>query len=207
MTGIVVYGLFSYLCNPMEEFNKYLKGADLDLVKEVCIDKGRLAQYSRNEYFSRAGDVIAHVGYIKRGVFRYVCVNPSEEKEYSTGFAFEKEFVTDYPACIYQVPSEISIQAITSCEVYVCDVQEILQAFNENTNTQIQARKNAERILFCVYQNYIDLYRKTPEERYKEIIDKCPEILQMLTLKELASYLKITPVTMSKIRRKITFGY
>lgn len=191
----------------MDEFNKYLKGTDLNLVREVCVNKGRLTQYSRNDYFSRAGDVTTYIGYIKRGTFRYVCVNPSEEKEYSTGFAFEKEFVTDYPACMYQVPSEISIQAITPCEVYVCDVQEILQAFNENTDTQMQARNSAERILFCVYQNYIDLYKKTPEERYKEIICRCPEILQILSLKELSSYLKITPVTMSKIRRKITFGY
>ena len=191
----------------MDEFNKYLKGADLNFVKEVCVNKGRLIQYSRNEYFSRTGDVTTLVGYIKRGAFRYVFVNPSEEKEYSTGFAFEKEFVTDYPACIYQVPSEISIQAITLCEVYVCNIQEILQVFNENTDTQIQARNSAERILFCVYQNYIDLYRKTPEERYKEIICRCPEILQILTLKELSSYLKITPITMSKIRRKITFGH
>lgn len=184
-----------------------MKGADLNLIKEVCVHKGRLTRYSRNEYFSRAGEVAAQVGYIKRGTFRYVCVNPSEEKEYSTGFAFEKEFVTDYSACIYQVPSEISIQAITSCEAYVCNVREILQAFGENTDMQMQARENAERILFAVYRNYIDLYRKTPEERYKEIIGRCPELLQILTLKELSSWLKITPVTMSKIRRKITFGH
>lgn len=191
----------------MKEFNKYLKGADLNLIKEVCINKGRLTPFSRNEYFSRAGDVITHVGYIKQGAFRYVCVNPSEEKEYSTGFAFEKEFVADYPACIYNIPSEISIQAITPSEVYICNIQEIVQIFNENIDTQTQARNNAERILFCVYQNYIDLYRKTPEERYKEIMCRCPEILQILTLKELSSYLKITPITMSKIRRKITFGH
>ena len=190
----------------MDEFNKYLKGADLNWIKEVCTNQGRLTQYARNDYFSRAGDVTTYVGYIKRGAFRYVCVNPSEEKEYSTGFAFEKEFVTDYPACIFQVPSEISIQAITPCEVYICNIQEIQQALNENTDTQMQARNNAERILFCVYRNYIDLFRKTPEERYKEIICRCPEILQILTLKELSSYLKITPITMSKIRRKITFG-
>ena len=146
----------------MDEFNKYLKGADLNWIKEVCINQGRLIQYARNDYFSKEGDVTTYVGYIKRGAFRYVCVNPSEEKEYSTGFAFEKEFVTDYPACIFQVPSEISIQAITPCEVYICNIQEIQQAFNENTDTQMQARNNAERILFYVYRNYIDLFRKSP---------------------------------------------
>lgn len=55
-----------------------------------CVSiKGRLTQYSRDEYFSRAGDVTAHVGYIKWGAFMYQCVNLSEEKEYSTGLAFE----------------------------------------------------------------------------------------------------------------------
>lgn len=39
----------------MEEFNKYLKGAGLNLVKEVCINKGKLIRFSRNEDFSRAG--------------------------------------------------------------------------------------------------------------------------------------------------------
>lgn len=191
----------------MEKFNKYLKKVNLNLVKEVCVNKGVLTRYARNEYFVKTGDTAAYIGYIKRGAFRYICFNSTEEKEYNTGFAFEKEFVTDYPACMYQVPSEISIQAITPCEVYLCNIQEILQAFNKNTDTLIQARNNAEQILFSVYQNYIDLYRKTPEERYKEIIHRCPEILQILTLKELSSYLKITPITMSKIRRKITFGY
>lgn len=190
----------------MSKFNIYLEGTNLNLIKDVCMHKGTLKQYARNEYFVKSGNVNANVGYIKQGAFRYTCFNPTEQKEYNTGFAFEKEFVTNYPACLYQVISEISIQAITPCDVYVCDTQEILQALNNNSASLLQARINAEQILFCVYRNYIDLYRKTAEERYKEIIDRCPEVLQILTLRELSSYLKITPITMSKIRRKITFG-
>ena len=191
----------------VDKFNKYLKNTNLNFIKELCVNKGELIQFARNEYFVKSGNIATNVGYIKRGAFRFTCFNQSEEKEYSTGFAFEKEFIADYPACIYQMPSEISIQAITSCEVYICNVQEVQQEFMQSNDTQIQARINAEQILFCVYQNYLDLFRKTPEERYKEIMSRCPEILQILTLKELSSYLKITPITMSKIRRRITFGH
>ena len=74
----------------MDEFNKYLKGADFNLVREVCINKGRLTQYSRNEYFVKAGDVTTRVGYVKQGAFRYVCVNPSEGKRYSTGLLLKE---------------------------------------------------------------------------------------------------------------------
>lgn len=190
----------------MDNFNKYLKDINQSLIKDLCISKGKLIHYLRNEYFVKEGDVAAYIGYIKQGAFRYTCVNPTEKKEYSTGFAFEKEFVADYPACIFQVPSDISIQAILPCEVYVCDMQEVQQAFDKDNSALLQSRISIEHILFCIYQNYIDLYRKTPEERYKDIMCRCPEILQILTLKELSSYLKITPITMSKIRKKITFG-
>lgn len=188
----------------MDKFNKYLKHTDFNWIKEMCIKKGELTRYSRNEYFTKTGQITPYIGYVKQGTFRYRCFNPAEQKEYSTGFAFEKEFVADYPACMYQVPSQISIQAITPSEVYLCNAQDILQAFN-GEKVLSQARINTEQILFCVYENYLDLYKKTPEERYKDIVDRCPEVLQVLTLKELASYLRITPVTMSKIRKKITF--
>ena len=43
----------------------------------------------------------------------------------------------------------------------------------------------------------------TPEERYLDIINRCPDLLKLITLKELASYLLIRPETLSRIRRKV----
>lgn len=50
-----------------------------------------------------------------------------------------------------------------------------------------------------------NLFRFTSEERYLQLLKKCPEILQMVPLKEIASYLKITPIHMSRIRHKQSF--
>ena len=49
----------------------------------------------------------------------------------------------------------------------------------------------------------ISMYSLTPEERYLEIINRCPNLLKLITLKELASYLLIRPETLSRIRRKV----
>ena len=49
----------------------------------------------------------------------------------------------------------------------------------------------------------ISMYRLTPEERYLDIINRCPDLLKLITLKELASYLLIRPETLSRIRRKV----
>lgn len=67
-------------------------------------------------------------------------------------------------------------------------------------------RTNAEQLFLQTYSRYLDLYRLTSEERYLQLLERCPEILQLVPLKEIASYLKITPTHMSRIRRKQSFG-
>lgn len=47
------------------------------------------------------------------------------------------------------------------------------------------------------------MYKLTPEERYVKLLERYPEVLQLISLKEIASYLKITPVHISRIRRKL----
>lgn len=190
----------------MESFNSYLTGIDKDFLKLICMREGRLVRFEKDDYFTMAGQVSACVGYIVEGVFKYVCLSLSEGKECNTGFVFAKEFVADYPGCLYGQPSEISIQAVTACRVYVCDSDVLQSYYNEDVEAQRKARINAEQLFFQTYTRFLDLYRKTPEERYRELLHRCPQILQLVTLKEIASYLRITPVTMSKIRRKITFS-
>ncbi len=51
-----------------------------------------------------------------------------------------------------------------------------------------------------------DLYRQTSKERYVELLNHCPDIFQHITLKELASYLQITPTHLSRIRKEILSG-
>lgn len=189
----------------MVEFNAYLNNIDRDFVKDICMDKGKFVQYKRNEYFSKTGDVSSYIGYIMKGAFRYTCTNLREKKVYSSCFAFDNEFVVDYPACLYKMNSEVTIQAITASDIYLCEAKELQLQYEQNVETLQKARINAEQMLFQIYSKYLDMYRITPEERYEELLKRCPQILQMLTLKEIASYLKVTPTTMSNIRRKITF--
>ena len=53
------------------------------------------------------------------------------------------------------------------------------------------------------YKRYLDIYRKTPTERYIDLINEHPDIVSTVTFRDLASYLMITPVYLSKIRKKV----
>ena len=57
-----------------------------------------------------------------------------------------------------------------------------------------------------VYERYLDFYRYSASERYSKLLARCPQVVQMLSLKDIASFLNITPTHLSRIRKEITFG-
>lgn len=190
----------------MTGFNSYMQNIDTTFFRQLCMESGQLKHLKRNEYLFQAGEVWPYWGFLKKGIVRYTCNNRIENKIYNVGFSFAHEFFADYPACLYRIPAEISIQTLTPCDIYICSSQILKQALEEKAENIQLARMVAEQLFFQCYTRYIDLYRFTPEERYRHLLKRCPEILQLLTLKEIASYLKITPTHMSRIRKSITMS-
>ena len=64
----------------------------------------------------------------------------------------------------------------------------------------------AEHILFQFRSRYLDLHCATARERYELLLQRCPGIVEQLDLQDIASFLNVTPKTISMIRKNITFG-
>ena len=65
------------------------------------------------------------------------------------------------------------------------------------------ARRLAERLTCELYERMLQLYACTPQERYETLLRRCPELLNIVALKELASYLRVRPETLSRIRGRV----
>ncbi len=191
----------------MNKFNTYLPNIDYDELKELCMNRGESIQYRKGDFFAKAGEVSHYIGYVESGIFRYSVFNATERKSYNIGFAFRDEFVADYPGCIYGLPSETDIQALKIAKVYICRADGLAELYEKTPDKQRLARTNAEQLFFQTWTRYIEIFSLTPEERYKKLLDRCPDILQEIPLKEVASFLKITPTHMSRIRRKLLGRY
>ena len=189
----------------MTGFNSYIDGLDLSALKEHCVHHGRLTQYGKGDYFVKAGEESNYIAYVECGYFNYKVHNFSEGKEYITGFAFEGEFVGDYPNCLSGKTSEVTIVAGTSCKVYQLAGEELCNLLDSDGMRDLKLAIS-DHLFSQVYTQYLDTYRMTTRERYKRLLLRCPEIVQSINLKDIASYLKVTPTTISNIRREITFG-
>ena len=190
----------------MTGFNTYIEGLDLTFLKEYCVNHGRLMQYTKGEHFLKAGEISRYVGYVEKGYFKYTVRNKAEQKDYVSGFAFVNEFVGDYPHCLFHQQSDVTIIAETQSEVYLIDGETLKQLYETDLKLKDLALSIYEHLFNQVYSQYLDSYRTSSRERYKSLLRRCPLIVQDISLKDIASYLHVTPTTISTIRREITFG-
>ena len=76
-------------------------------------------------------------------------------------------------------------------------------AGHDVTHLYANARRLAERLTCELYERMLQLYACTPQERYETLLRRCPELLNIVALKELASYLRVRPETLSRIRGRV----
>ena len=99
-------------------FNLYKDGLDLNFCVFTGVEHGEERLLKRGEIFEDADKPSQYVAYVERGCFKYMVNNEEEGKDYCTGFAFEGEFVADYPNCLTGRKSELTIVAGTTCKIF-----------------------------------------------------------------------------------------
>lgn len=87
--------------------------------------------------------------------------------------------------------------------MYSLSVHDLHDYWEFNKDTQRLGRLIAEELFVEMYGRLLQFYCDTPEQRYIKLLQRCPNLPQYITLKEIASYLGVTPETISKIRRKL----
>ena len=187
----------------MEDFNlQYTQHPSLGLLKDFLLEHGTYKILKKKELFSMQGKINNKGAYIKSGAFRYTCVDDKGD-EHIVGYAFSNEFVGDLDTWINpNLQSPVTIEAICDSEIYDITYPAVKQFFNTNMETLYIRCILAERSYSVIYHRLLDSYCKNAEELYLDLLNRCPDIQEYITLKEIASFLQVTPETISHIRRK-----
>jgi CRP-like cAMP-binding protein len=178
---------------------------DLQVLREFCKREGEAVVYRKGDQLEREGDPARWFAFVESGCFKYVNCS-SDDKAHITWFSFEGEFVADYPTFLYGRPSQTTIEAMMPSRVLRVSGEQLEQFFSQNIENMKLRALIAEHILFQFRSRYLDLHCTTPRERYEMLMHRCPGIVNELPLNAIASFLNITPKTISMLRRDITFG-
>ena len=179
---------------------------DLETLREFCKREGEAVTYRKGEQLEREGDPARWFAYVESGGFKYITRGISDERDHLTWFSFEGEFVADYPCVLSGQTSQATIEAMMPCRVWRVSGEELLEFFRRSIKNMELRAAIGEHMLNQFKARYQDFHRATPHERYSLLMRRCPGIVEHLNLQDIASFLNVTPKTISKIRKEITFG-
>lgn len=169
---------------------------------ESFVNRFNIEEIKRNAFLSHAGKVPDEVFFIERGLVR-VIIQDSKGAEHTVHFAMEGQFIADYASYLRKQQANYSIQAIEDTRVVVLSRAAIELGYVNLAYGEQLGRRLAE-LYFSMHDDRIKMsYLLGPKERYDEIENVYPGILSRIPQHMIASYLGISPVHLSRIKRSI----
>ncbi len=136
------------------------------------------------------------------GVIR--CYLSSESgKDYNKSFYLPISFVGSLTALIKNKPSSFVFETLTACEVYEVDYKKFMELCKENSGVNTLYSKVLEAVYMKYENRLMDLIALDAKGRYLELRKQVPMVETLIPQYHIASYLGITPVQLSRIRRKL----
>ncbi|MBC7920617.1 MAG: Crp/Fnr family transcriptional regulator [Ferruginibacter sp.] len=162
----------------------------------------QIKKLRKHQFFAQEGKKAAEVGLVLEGMFRQYYTKDSEEK--TTYFFFENHFLSAYISCITDKPSLITIEALSDSVCVTFPYRILRQLFDKSLAWQKFGRLMAEYLTIGLEERMASLLLKSPEERYVDLlVGNKKKILERVPQHYIASYLGVTPVSLSRIRNRV----
>jgi CRP-like cAMP-binding protein len=156
----------------------------------------------KNELITRMGETENYLSFIETGMLRLFI--PEEERELTFDFAFDKEFCCAYDSFLTQTPSSYSLQTMKHTVLWQISHESLQLVYAQTSVGNYLGRFAAEKLFLAKSKRELSLLKYTAKERYLNLFEEHPKLLQNVPLKYLASYLGITPQGLSRIRKHIS---
>jgi len=188
----------------MEDFINYLlhfgnlNKQQTDFIKS----KSKILQLHKEEYFSEAGKVPRHVGFLLEGIVRF-CYYNNKGEEITHHFIDENNFVSDQQKFEAQVLASEYIQAVTDCKLLVFSKKDWDEIGNTIVGWDAITGLILKNCLLKTIERRSPLVSEDATTRYLSFIGQFPTIVNRIPLSHIASYLGITQQSLSRIRKNI----
>lgn len=161
----------------------------------------RLTTLARGESLTRAGEVAEQIGIVVSGLIRKVHVS-ARGRSIVRGFAGRGTIVGAYVSLLTRRPSYLAVEALEPTELFVLPWSDVEGLYDRHPCWERLGRRFAEAALLERESRAHELLTLSPTERFTQFCETHREILARLRSYDVASYLGITPVSLSRLRAR-----
>jgi CRP-like cAMP-binding protein len=171
-----------------------------ELDKFLSISKTN--SFHKGEYFIRAGEMPTKMGFVIKGLFRYVYIS-DEGKEFTKSFMPENRFLSAYSSMILNQPAYFFIEALEDSNILEISYHDWLDLRKSHPCWDRLLLQMIEKGFIVKEKRERELLLLDAERRYRIFLEEFPDLEARVKQHIIASYLGITPERLSRIRKKM----
>lgn len=157
---------------------------------------------AKNDFLITAGKVCDDYLFLQTGFMR-AFAHDTEGREVTTGFYSAGQVVFEVSSFFTRNRSKENIQAVTDCTGWCINFEQLNALFHSMPEFREFGRSVLVRGYAALKSRMLAMITETAEQRYLQLLQTKPEILQQASLKHIASYLGITDTSLSRIRKEM----
>lgn len=174
-----------------------LTATEKELAKSFFLPK----KLRKRQYLVQEGDMCKYVAFIEKGMLRSYTVD-DKGIEHIIQFAFEGWWISDQYAFYTGEPSTYNIDAMEDTELLLLSRQAEEQLMTAVPQMERYFRILLQNSLIATQRRLLGSLSHSAEQRYTDLVQSCPTIRNRVPQHMMASFLGITPETLSRIRKK-----
>lgn len=189
--------LSRHIAQKLSEISSPLSNEALDKVASILVR----TEVKKNNMYLKEGEVSKHIGYVYKGMMRLFYYK--NKRDLTEHFACEGTSFFCIESFFRQQPTHLMIEALENSVVYGLPHDELLELAAEHYEIEVMYRSLIENSLILSQQKADMLRFESANERYRRLLREHPEIIQRAPLSHIASYLLMTPETLSRVRASL----
>ena len=167
---------------------------ELDTLESILVPM----KFTKGQIILAQGEVCRNIMYIAKGLVRQFYFK--KEKEVTEHMSVEGGIIMCIESLFKEEPTQLQVEALEPTIIYCLPKQRLEEVALHNVNIQILYRKILEESLIQS-QIHADLVRfETAQDKYKRLCKLAPQVVLRAPLVYIASYLQMTPETLSRVR-------
>lgn len=159
-------------------------------------------QFVKGDFLLQSGQQANSYYLVKNGLLRVYIVD-YDGNEITTDFHGVNQISIEVSSLFQRLPSEGNIIALTNGSAWKIDYNKFQEFFHHFKGFREWGRNWLSKQLFVSNKRSIEMHTKSASERYLELMQNRPEIIQHSPIKYIASYLGITDTSLSRIRKEV----